>query len=111
MSESVTSKLIDAGKCERAAARVVLAYELGDALASYTDDQAELFASALSTVMVVLAYGLSQANVTQKQSLAEFTRVFKSVEAALERLGPESKLIDVMTELHLDHTPDRKRRK
>jgi hypothetical protein len=99
---NVAASIVDFDAAERAACRIVLAYELGDALADFSEDRPEFYAAALSVAQIVVAFGLLQIPVTEKEAVDEFRRAFRVVKRRMKQLGKDAKLSEVLTEMHLD---------
>lgn len=92
---------IDWDHAETAAARIVLAYEIGDAMAEYAGEFSELQAAAVTILQIVAVFNLVHMGVTEKQATAEYARAFRLIKKHIKRLGDGARLADVLAELHL----------
>ncbi len=94
---------VDWEKADVASNRIVLAYELADALHSYTGDSAEQYASALTVNMIVTAFALLETGVTETQAVSQFRTAFRIVRKNRNRIGAKQCVLrDVLTEMHLE---------
>ncbi len=100
---------IDAAAADVAATRIVLAYEIGDAMSDFADEQPELMASALTVAQIVTCFGLLQIGMPEKEAVSAFAKVFRAVRRRTKKVGANARLSDVLTEMHLDQRPERKR--
>lgn len=100
---------VDWEQAEVAAARIVLAYEIGDAMVDYAGDSTERQAAAVSVLMVVAAFTLQQLRVTEKQATSQFLASLKATRARCRKLGKDATLKEILTELHLDQRKARGR--
>lgn len=98
----MTLEAIDERAASRAAERIVLAYEIADQMSEFAGDSQEQYAAALTVGQIVIAFGMLQVGMTDKQAIAEFGKAFRLVRRRASRLGKDSKLSEVMTEMHLD---------
>ncbi len=108
-ASNVAASIVDIEAADRAADRIVLAYELADMLADYADEDVELHAAALSTAQIVVIFGILQFGMPEKVAVAEFARGFRMVRKHMKKLGKDVRLRDVLTEMSLDHRRERKR--
>lgn len=93
---------IDERAATRAAERIVLAYEIADQMSEFALDSQEQYAAALTVAQIVVAFGMLQIGMTDKQAMSEFGKAFRVVRRRARRLGKDAKLSEVMTEMHLD---------
>lgn len=94
---------VDWEKADVASNRILLAYELADALATYTGDSSEQYAAAITISMIVSAFALLETGVTETQAMSQFRTAFRIVRRIRNRLGPKDcRLRDVLTEMHLE---------
>jgi len=100
---------VDWDAAEAAAARIVLAYEIGDSMADYSGEFTEMQASAVTVLMVVASFSLLQLGVNEKQAVGEFARAFRTVRGRLKKIGKDATLKELITEMHLDQRKGRSR--
>lgn len=93
---------VDVAAAERAAERIVLAYEIADVLAAFAEDSADRYATAVTVLQIVSAYGLLQVGVPEREAVSEFGKAFRIVRRRMRKLGKDARLSEVMTEMHLD---------
>lgn len=93
---------IDGVAAEKAAERIVLAYELADDLAAFAEDNDVKYATALTVAKIVLAYGLLQIDVPEREAISDFGKAYRTVRRRMRKLGKGARLSEVMTEMHLD---------
>ena len=94
--------LVDTTAAQRAADRIMLAYEIADQMSEFAFDSSEQYATALTVAQIVVAFGMLQIGMTDKQALSEFGKAFRLVRRRAASLGKDAKLSEVMTEMHLD---------
>lgn len=98
---NVAASIVDFESADRAAERIVLAYELADILSDFSDEAPGQYAAALTVAQVVVAFGLLNVKVPEKVATAEFAKVYRAVRRQLNRLGRDARLRDIITEMSL----------
>lgn len=94
---------IDWAKVDAAADRIVLGYEIADAMSDYADESPEQYLSAVTVAHVATAFALLNVGITEKQALTEFGKTFRAVRKHRKRLGGDDVLLrEVLTEMQLD---------